>query len=875
MKEFCKGADEVAKGLGCDLKKGLNEESVRKNRELFGENVISQKKKKSFIKRLIEALSEPSLLILEFAWAVTVGVNIGKELKSGNGEFLECVGIMLAVLLSAFLTLYMEGKSQRAFEALGKLYGKTSVKVIRSGEERIISKEEIVCGDLVLLEAGDKVVADGRVIRADGLTVDESTLTGESQAVEKNSSVIRRESVPLADRKNMVYSGTFISSGRGVMIVTAVGDGAELGKIAVNLSGKQASAPLNEKLNKLGKTVTVIGGLSAGIVFLLSIVRLAILKDISFFTVQDAFLEAIVLIVAAVPEGLPATAAISLSLNVVRLAKSNALIRKLVAAETSGCVSVICSDKTGTLTQNKMRVERVVDYKGAKQRIAINSLVNSTAKIDFKKGVTYGSATEGAMLFWCEKQGYKLEKTANKELIGRVMPFSSKNKFMATEYFGEQRTVYFKGAPEIIVSDCNLSYVQKKAVLDEVQRYQSEGKRVIAFSSCLSGWNGNELTGGEATFDGFAVISDPVRKGVKESVKSCKDAGIEVIMMTGDNSSTAYAIGRELGIAFDVNDVVNADQIDRLSDGELAKNIKRYKIIARSTPTTKLRIVNALRSRGEVVAVTGDGVNDAPAIESADLGVAMGSGSEITKEASDVVLLDDSFSTIVKAVSFGRNVYRNFQRFITFQLTVNITAMIVVVVSLALGMINPFSSVQLLWIDIIMDGPPALTLAMEADNGKLLRAKPVKRTDGIVTKTMFLRILFQGVFMAITVLYQYFYDFLGVGRERVSTSVFCMFVIFQLFNAFNCRKLGSESIFTGLYDNKAMLGVFGVAFLVQIVITQLLCGFFATVPLDFVSWLKIILVCLSTVAFSEIYKLFYRIFKVKNKIKLKNAQKLN
>ena len=345
------------------------------------------------------------------------------------------------------------------------------------------------------------------------------------------------------------------------------------------------------------------------------------------------------------------------------------------------------------------------------------------------------------------------------------------------------------------------------------------------------------------------------------SVEQCKNAGIDVKMMTGDNASTAAAIAMEAGIITSEDQVVMADEIETMPLEKLKEKIRGIGVIARSTPSVKLKVVEALKMSGAVVAVTGDGVNDAPAIKHADIGIAMGSGSEITKEASDIVLLDDSFSTIVKAVSFGRNIYRNFQRFITFQLTVNVTAMLVVIISLLFGLVSPFNAVQLLWIDIIMDGPPALTLGLERGGKDVLSRKPVKRTDGIVTPKMLVRIVAQGAYMATLIVLQYLFDFLGAGINLVPTTLFCMFVIFQLFNAFNCRKLSGESVFEAIGNNKLMVVVFAVTFAFQILITQVLGGFFKTEPLPLVLWAKIIGVCSTCVLFSEIYKLFYRLMK--------------
>ena len=850
---------------------GLKREQVEINRRRFGKNQLTKKKKKSVLRRFLEALAEPTLIILEFAWIITVGINVGKLIKSGSCDVYECVGILVAILISACLTVYMEGRSERAFELLGSVYGKISVKAVRNGKVTVIPKEEVVVGDLILVEAGDKLVADGRITECNGLKTDESTLTGESDRAVKGTCELD-EKTPLAERKNCVYSGTFACQGSAKILVTAVGDNAELGKIAGELGSNETSAPLNEKLAKLGKRITVIGAISAGIAFILSVLRLSVTDSLSFFSVQDAFVEAIVLIVAAVPEGLPTTAAISLSLNVLKLAKSNALIRKLVAAETVGCVSVICSDKTGTLTKNDMQVEKINGEfgKNSEKEILFNAAINSAAVLKSDSGdmKTFGSATEGALLKRALKYGVNYEKVRDKRLIGRVLPFNSDNKYMATEYFSSNGSViYLKGAPERVLPLTN-AFDRSGQILSEMSSFQKKGKRVIAFARMETATDfsaiDEKVKQGVFVYDGYAVISDPVRSDVRESVEACKKAGIDVKMMTGDNADTAAAVAAEAGIDVLNGRVVMADEIEAMPLEELTKKIKGIAVIARSTPSVKLKVVEALKASGAVVAVTGDGVNDAPAIKHADIGIAMGSGSEITKEASDIVLLDDSFSTIVRAVSFGRNIYRNFQRFISFQLTVNVTAMLVVIASLACGLVSPFNAVQLLWIDIIMDGPPALTLGLEKGGNEVLAKNPVGRNDGIVTPKMMIRIAVQGAYMATIIILQYLFDFLRAGRELVPTTLFCMFVIFQLFNAFNCRKLSGESIFGSAGNNKTMSAVFGVTFAFQIFITQVMGDFFKTEPLPFAIWLKIIAVCASCVVFSEIYKLFYRLAKKKS-----------
>ena len=861
MDYFGLNANEVAKRLSCDVKRGLDDSAVIKSRAKHGANVISKKKGEGVLSRIVKALFEPMMVILLFAFFITLGVNIGKAVKGTGGDFYECVGIAVAIALSVSLTVIMEGRSKKAFEFLRSVGDDLAVKVLRGGEIKIVRHEELVVGDIVFNEAGDKISADGRIISCEGFKVDESDLTGESKPVKKDEKAVVLANAPLAERKNMVYSGSFVAEGRVCFIVTAVGDNAEIGKVALSVGEeKSISAPLNEKLDRLGKFISIFGLACAGFVFVLSLIRLIVLGNVTFDSVEDVFIQSIVLIVAAVPEGLPTTVAISLTLNVVKLAKSNALIKKLVATETVGCVSVICSDKTGTLTQNKMLVDRVFAggrYFDSKHfvsgHIATNAAVNSTAELG--NGEVYGSKTEGALLLALSESGIDYKKLRERTKIKDVTPFSSQEKYMATTVEGEGGAVtYYKGAPEVIFSICGLEKSKIAEIMREIDAGLKAGKRALAFA---------HETGGVKYYDGVALIGDKLRGGIEKSVRSCLDAGVKVKILTGDSLATATAIAAQLGLDTCVDCVATADEIESLSDEKLKQRLTAITVIARSTPKTKLKVVTALQEMGEVVAVTGDGVNDAPAIRHADIGISMGSGSEITKMASDIVLLDDSFETILTAISFGRNIFDNFQRFITFQLTVNLSSIAIIITYLVLGFECPFSSTCLLWLNVIMDGPLALSLGLENRKLDLEGHKPVKRNSDILSKRMLARIAIHSVFSCFIITLQQLYNFMNVSPEQKPTVTITLFVFFQLFNAINCREVRAQSALINIFNNKLLLVMLVLTYALHITIVSFAPSVFDTVPLGAGTYLTITAICSSVLALSEGYKWAYRAIKRK------------
>lgn len=874
---FMMSREELLAKTGTDSAKGLNPEQVEKSRSTYGTNSFVRQSHESLAKRIWDASTEPMLVMLIFAAIITLAVNISRYFTGGEYNFLECVGIFAAIALSVVITIITEGKSAKAFEALNKINEDTLIKVIRNGEPQLITQKEIVVGDIIMIETGDKIVADGRLFSSNDLSVDESALTGESLPVKKDAEFVCQKSTPVAERANMLYSGCFVSAGNGQMLVTGVGNDTEFGQIAQELSSiEKTTTPLQEKLDKLGKQITVLGASAAAIVFAIEVLQFVMNGQLNLDTVSDAFITSIVLIVAAVPEGLPTIVAVSLALNIIKMSKENALVKKMIACETIGCVNIICSDKTGTLTENRMTVQKIytggelIDPEQLKDEMLLkNYCINSNANISEEDGSWsfIGNPTEGSLLAAAAKAGVDYQELRQAADIVRVFPFSSQNKDMSTIVRENGKEIlYVKGNPEKIISLCTgISEEEKEKNFHLMEEFQNKAGRLLAFAHKeLEGqYNDEEQDEVEQglIYDGFVVISDPLGPDVYESIRNCRSAGIEVKMLTGDNIRTARAIANELHMLDDDHIAVEAADIEKLTDEELKEALKKIQVIARSTPLVKMRVVKLLKEQGNVVAVTGDGINDAPAIKHADVGISMGiAGTDVTKEASDMVLLDDSFSTIIKAVQWGRGIYENFKRFIQFQLTVNVSSVVVVICSILAGFSAPFTALELLWINIIMDGPPALTLGLEPIRPDLLKHKPTRRNENIISKKMLLRIFVNGIFISVIFMLQHFKNFLGAAPEEEATVLFTLFVLFQLFNAFNCRELDDTPMFKNLLKNKLMLGVFFLVLILQGIITQFGAAVFETVPLSAAMWGKMLLTTFTVIILNEGIKAVKRLF---------------
>ena len=879
MHDFLGTKEDLLKNLNIDEKIGLSENRVIENREKYGANAFKKQKPISMIKRILEALKEPMILMLIFAAAIAVAVNIAHYIQGGETDFIECVGIFFAVVLSVAITVVMEGKSAKAFEAISKINEDINVRVIRNGNVQSIPQKDIVVGDVILIETGDKLSADGRILESVALNVDEAPLTGESLPVEKNDqAILESEKTPVAERINMGYSGCFVTSGNGKMLVTSVGDSTEFGKIAKELSStEKTTTPLQEKLASLGSKIAVAGVTISFIVFVIHVIRFIKEGTLNFTNVSDAFITSIILIVAAIPEGLPTIVAVSLSVNIIKMSKQNALVKKMVACETIGSVNVVCSDKTGTFTENRMTLtDAYINGSSFKSEdikesyVTENFAINSTAHVNFESDTPkfLGNPTECALLVSIHKSGASYMDIREEAKIIHEYPFSSETKNMTTvAEINGHTTAYTKGSPEKIFSMCSIDDNTMKDIQNKILGYQEKAQRIIAFAhkdikdkSGIDFANERDSLESNMVYDGFVAITDPIRSEVYDAVDKLRSSGIDIKMLTGDNITTASAIARELGMLDDKHIAIEAKEIETMTDDELTRMLPTIRVIARSTPTVKMRVVKSLKLSGHVVAVTGDGINDAPAIKNADVGISMGiTGTEVSKEASDIVLLDDSFATIVKAVQWGRGIYENFQRFIQFQLTVNVASVSIVFISTLMGLRAPFTALQLLWVNIIMDGPPALALGLEPIRDDLMKKMPVKRNANIVTKDMFSRIIFIAISMILIFMTQSQLNILKASDNEKSTVLFTLFVIFQLFNSLNSRELGNDSIFKYFFNNKLVfLSLFG-AFIMQVGVTQFGGKLFNTVPLSLNMWIKVILLAFSITVLSEIFKILRRL----------------
>ena len=874
---------------------GLTDEQVKQSREQHGRNVLTPPHRTSLWKLYLDKYRDPIIQILLVAAFVSL------ILAFIEHNFMETIGIFVAVFLATTVGFYFERDAAKKFNVLTALSEEQPVKVRRGGKVMQIPRHDIVVGDVVLIEVGDEVPADGELLVSTDLQINESTLTGEP-ITEKNTEGGGDGAYP----RNVILRSTMVMNGRGEFVVTAVGDATEIGKVAQK-STEQTSVktPLYVQLDKLASMISKVGSVVSVATFVIFLVHDILTnpawggKDYFYMAeiVLDYFMMAVTLIVMAVPEGLPMAITLSLALNMRRMLKSNNLVRKLHACETMGAVTVICTDKTGTLTQNQMQVDELLPKDDNQHLLDVAIAINSTAELDEDKAI--GNPTESALLLWLKSQEQDYRELRQQAKVLKQQPFSTEKKYMATiaEVDGE-KYLLVKGAPEIVLDLCEMEERYRNQALRELDEWQHKAMRTLAFaykkmeenpvsdkkSSDAKGTDvksvptiGQLLSAKDFTLQALVAITDPIRKDVPAAVKECRHAGIEVKVVTGDTAATAMEIGKQIGVFEDEAENIGADgdmtsldqqmitgeQWEALSDEEAYKRAKDIRVMSRARPTDKQRLVAMLQKHGEVVAVTGDGTNDAPALHYAHVGLSLGSGTSVAKEASDMTLLDDSFKSIANAVMWGRSLYRNLQRFLFFQLVVNVVALLLVLGGSIIGTEMPLTVTQILWVNLIMDTFAALALASLPPSHEVMNDKPRKATDFIINKGMAFGILFCGIAFFIVMFAMLIYcERRGKGGVDVHelTVFFTTFVMIQFWNLFNAKSLGSNrTAFRHFLKDKGMILVLALVLVGQWLIVTLGGEMFRTVPLSLTEWLVIIGATSIILWVGEIWRAFKRL----------------
>ncbi|MCG2828331.1 calcium-transporting P-type ATPase, PMR1-type [Methanothermobacter sp. K4] len=794
---------------------GLNSDEAARRLETYGKNELVEEKKAGPLRMFLAQFMDILIILLILAAVASYFV----------GDVLDSAVILFVVVVNATVGFIQEYRAERAMEKLKGLVS-TEATVIRDGMTQKIPASELTIGDIVIIEEGDNVPADIRLIEAYDLRIDESTLTGESIPVQKT------HEDPEDERDVIAFMDSDVVSGRGKGAVIAVGMDTSIGRIAEMIQEDEGKTPLQEKIASLGKSLGLIAVVVCAMVFAIQFLR--------GLPLVDTFMTAVSLAVASVPEGLPAILTLTLALGMQRMARSNAIVRRLLAVETLGSCSVICTDKTGTLTHNRMTV-RESELTSPEMALLVSALCNNATISDDR---VIGDPTDAAILSFADENGYRRKELEEKYPRLMEIPLDSKRKRMTTiNQLGDGRYLLIKGAPEIIMGRC--SHVDYDGSLrpmndDELAKWMSRLNDMTSRALRVLALAYRKLPDGDdeerdLVFAGLVGMMDPPRKEAAEAIETCRKAGIKVVMITGDHRDTAVAIARELGL-MDDGLALTGRELDELSDDEFGEIVEDVRVYARVFPEQKVRIVEALQRRGHVVAMTGDGVNDAPALKKAAIGVAMGSGTDVARESSDMVLQDDNFATIVKAVREGRTIFDNIRRFVKFQLSTNVGAILTIVSASLINIPVPFNPIQILWINIIMDGPPAQSLGVEPPESDIMLRKPER--EDIMPRRNLLRIVIAGAVMAAGTLGLYMYMLSsGKGVERAMTVAFTVFVMFQIFNVFNCKSR------TG-FSNRTLLVAVAASLLLQILVVYLapLEGVFRTVPLTVTDWVLIVAV---------------------------------
>jgi Ca2+-transporting ATPase len=860
---------EVEKQMQTNIELGLNEKEVEDKQNKFGLNKLEEKKKESIIIKFVKQFNDFMIIILIIASIISAVV----AKLEGSNDYFDSIIIIAIVVFNAIMGLVQEAKAEKSLEALKKMTAPTC-KVKRDGKICTIKSEQIVPGDIVLLEAGNYVPADCRLISSSNLKIEESSLTGETVPVLKDANCMLKEKTALGDMVNMAFSTTIVVNGHGEAIVTETGMNTKVGKIAKMIITNEApETPIQKKLGEVGKS---LGIACLGICLLIFVIGL--LKKIEPI---EMFMTSVGLAVAAIPEGLPAIVTIMLSIGVTKMAKKNSIIRKLPAVETLGSSSVICSDKTGTLTQNKMQVTKIANINGeTNDKEYIKWLIGMTTmctdvEISRENGKIEltGEPTEKAIVNKALDEGQNKIELYNVMKRVKDIPFDSSRKMMTTIHkIPTGYRVITKGAPDILLKRCNkvyengnvttLDYSKTKLIENQNNKMADEALRVLAIAyldiPSLPSKIDSENIEKNLIFIGLIGMIDPPREGVKEAVTTCKKAGIKTVMITGDHIITAKAIAKDLGILRGSDLAITGEELDKIPQSILQKNIMNYSVFARVTPEHKVRIVKAYQSTGAVVAMTGDGVNDAPALKNADIGIAMGkNGTDVAKNAADMVLTDDNFVTIVEAVKQGRNIFDNIKKAVHFLIATNIGEIVTIFLGLLLGLKSPLLAIQLLWINLVTDSLPAIALGLEKPEADIMNKKPRDNKKGIFADGLWQKIIAEGIMLGALTLVAFSLGNYLYGIEVARTMAFVSLGLLELIHSFNIKS--DESIFkVGLFENKYLMGAFILGAILQVVVVVIpsVAEIFKFVPLTQTQWLYTFGISILPLIIIELQKMF-------------------
>ena len=850
--------DEVIKKLNSNKEKGLAESKIERRKEKYGLNKLKEKPRENIFIRFIKQFNDFMIIVLIIASIISAVVSY----MQGENDYFDSIIIIAIVVLNAIMGLVQEEKAEKSIESLKKLTPQTA-KVIRNGSLNEINAERLVPGDIIELEAGMYVPADCRIIESFNLKIEESSLTGETEPVTKSVNEINKKNVQLGDMKNMAFMASIVVTGHGKAIVTETGMETNIGKIAgMIIKEEPPETPIQKRLAEVGKKLGIVCLIICVIIFIIGI-----FKKIPPI---EMFMTSVGLAVAAIPEGLPAIVTIMLSIGVTKMAKKNSIIRKLPAVETLGCSNVICSDKTGTLTQNKMTVVKT-DSSDEKFLIELACMCTDC---NLEEQKIIGEPTEIAIIN--KALDLKINKNDLYNKMPRIneIPFDSSRKMMTTIHkYNSKNLIITKGAPDVLIEKCDrvfingkeekLTKLEKQKIKDKNTKMANEALRVLAvcykeeenFSDNIKELENNLI------FVGLIGMIDPPREGVKNAVKICKKAGIKTVMITGDHIETAKAIAKELGILSIGDKAITGEELDKISDENLEKNISSYSVFARVTPQHKVRIVKAWQNVGAIVAMTGDGVNDSPALKNADIGIAMGKGgTDVAKNASDMILMDDNFVTIVEAVKQGRNIYENIKKAIHFLLATNIGEITAIFIGLLLGFESPLLAIQLLWVNLVTDSFPAIALGLEKEEPGVMSKKPRSSKESLFAGGLWKKIITEGIMIGSLTLFAFSLGNSLYGLEVGRTMAFVSIGILELVHSFNLKT--EESIFKkGIFDNKFLIGSFILGILLQVivVIVPSFANIFKLVNLNKIQWIYIGLISIMPIVIIEIQKKFNEI----------------